>query len=205
MRPRLKNSASGPRVKAGKKARAAITTITASVIRPNVPVSVGSVPDDLLFSPTDEDGRAEFYCFERLRAVKDRPVFFEKLILPNRYLPNFPRQRLANRSFFDLLRAKYGLVVTGGEQKIQALPADSPVSIYLGVAEGSPVLRLEKRIDTNNRIPAFHPLPPAFWKMISANLPTYFDLAGSKRSATRHPVAPALAGVNDLSTLNALL
>lgn len=106
-------------------------------------------PDDLLFSPTDGDVQAEFYCVERLRAVNDRPVFFEKLILPNRYLPNFPRQRLANRSFFDLLRAKYGLVVTGGEQKIQALAADSTVSRHLAVAGGSPVLRLEKRIDTN--------------------------------------------------------
>lgn len=106
-------------------------------------------PDDLLFSPTDDDMQAGFYCFERLRSVDDRPVFFEKLILPNRYLPNFPRQRLANRSFFDLLRAKYGLVVTGGEQKIQALPADGQVGIHLGMTEGSPVLRLEKRIDTN--------------------------------------------------------
>ncbi len=106
-------------------------------------------PDDLLFPPTDEDMRTGFYCFERLRSVNDHPVFFEKLILPNRYVPNFPRQRLVNRSFFDLLRTKYGLVVTGGEQKIQALAADGWVSIHLGVAEGSPVLRLEKRIDTN--------------------------------------------------------
>lgn len=106
-------------------------------------------PDDLLFSPTDDDMQAGFYCFERLRLVNELPVFFEKLILPNRYLPNFPRQRLANRSFFDLLRAKYGLVVTGGEQKIQALAVKGPVGVHLGVAEGSPVLRLEKRIDTN--------------------------------------------------------
>ena len=106
-------------------------------------------PDELLFLPTEADVKAGFYYVDRLRSVNNVPVFYEKLILPNRYLPNFTRQRLENRSFFDLLRAKYGLVVTGGEQKIQALAADSTVAKTLRIQEGSPVLRLEKRIDTN--------------------------------------------------------
>ena len=106
-------------------------------------------PDEFLFLPTEADLKTGFYYFDRLRSVNNVPVFYEKLILPNRYLPNFTRQRLENRSFFDLLRAKYGLVVTGGEQKIQALAADSNVAQKLAIREGSPVLRLEKRIDTN--------------------------------------------------------
>ncbi|QHW00339.1 GntR family transcriptional regulator [Spirosoma endbachense] len=106
-------------------------------------------PNELLFYPTDEASDATYYCLDRLRSVNGTPVFYEKLILPNRYLPNFPRQRMANRSFFDLLRTKYGLVVTGGEQKIQALAADLSIARQLQVEEGSPVLRLEKRIDTN--------------------------------------------------------
>ncbi|WP_206170596.1 GntR family transcriptional regulator [Spirosoma pollinicola] len=108
-----------------------------------------SFPEDFQFYPSGEDTQAEFYGVERLRSVNDTPVFVEKLILPNRYLPTFTRQRLANRSFFDLLRAKYGLVVTGGEQKIQALPAHERVATQLRVDVGHPVLRLEKRIDTN--------------------------------------------------------
>ncbi|GAB3643013.1 GntR family transcriptional regulator [Spirosoma arcticum] len=110
---------------------------------------LGSFPEELLFLPTEEDVKTGFFCFERLRLVNNVPVFYEKLALPNRYIPNFPRQRLENRSFFDLLRIKYGLVVTGGEQKIQALAADSTVAKQLRIDEGSPVLRLEKRIDTN--------------------------------------------------------
>lgn len=108
-----------------------------------------SFPDDFLFYPTDDDLQAQFYCLERLRSGNEIPVFVEKLMLPNRYLPGFTRQRLANRSFFDLLRAKYGLVVTGGEQKIQAMPASEIVADQLQVDTGHPVLRLEKRIDTN--------------------------------------------------------
>ena len=106
-------------------------------------------PEELLFLPTQDDVKAGFYFFERLRSVNNMPVFYEKLVLPNRYLPGFARQRLENRSFFDLLRAKYGLVVAGGEQKIQALAADDIVAGQLGIKVGSPVLRLEKRIDTN--------------------------------------------------------
>lgn len=115
-------------------------------------------PDEMLFYPATEPTTKDFYCFERLRSVNDTPVFFEKLILPNRYLPNFTRQRLANRSFFDLLRAKYGLVVTGGEQKIQALGAEETVANLLVVETGSPVLRLEKRIDTNKADFSFYSL-----------------------------------------------
>lgn len=117
------------------------TVLTKPCLRP--------FPNDLLFLPTEADVKAGFYFFERLRSVNNVPVFYEKLILPNRYLPNFTRQRLENRSLFDLLRTKYGLVVTGGEQKIQSLAADAIVAKQLSISEKSPVLRLEKRIDTN--------------------------------------------------------
>ncbi|CCH00380.1 putative HTH-type transcriptional regulator ymfC [Fibrella aestuarina BUZ 2] len=106
-------------------------------------------PDDMLFFPAGEQPDTTYYCLERLRSVDGTPVFSEKLILPNRYVPNLARQRMENRSFFDLLRTKYGLVVTGGEQKIQALPASLAIAERLQVAPGSPVLRLEKRVDTN--------------------------------------------------------
>ena len=120
--------------------------------------ALGPFPTELLFCPANENPNTAYYCFERLRAVTNTPVFYEKLILPNRYLPNFLRQRLANRSFFDLLRTKYGLVVTGGEQKIQALLPSPLIAEQLQVEPGSPVLRLEKRIDTNKSDFSFYSL-----------------------------------------------
>ncbi|MFD1140725.1 GntR family transcriptional regulator [Larkinella insperata] len=106
-------------------------------------------PDDFLFTPTEEDTKVGFIYFERLRAVDEEPVFFEKISLPNRYLPGFSRQRLENRSLFDLLRAKYGLLVKGGEQKVLAVPADDELARQLNVAIHTPLLRLDKRLDTN--------------------------------------------------------
>ncbi|MBD2704771.1 GntR family transcriptional regulator [Spirosoma sp. BT702] len=115
-------------------------------------------PNDLSFSPENERLNTLFYYVERLRSVNDTPVFCEKMILPNRYLPNFLRQQLTDRSFFDLLRVKYGILVTGGEQKIQAMAAEADIAKQLQVAVGSPVLRLEKRIDTNKLDFSFYSL-----------------------------------------------
>ena len=106
-------------------------------------------PEEFTFLPQEGMLSEEFYYFERLRSVNGVPIFYEKLVLPNRYLPKFTRQHLDNRSFFDLLRTKYGLVVRGGEQKIQALAADSTVAQQLCIEAGNPVLRLEKQLDTN--------------------------------------------------------
>ena len=115
-------------------------------------------PADTLFYPTEADSATQFYRFDRLRSLNNQPVFFERLILPDRYLPNFGRQSLANRSFFDLLRSKYGLVVTGGEQKIQAIAADENLARLLDMPEQHPVLRLEKRVDTNKSDFSFYSL-----------------------------------------------
>mgnify|MGYP002777689851 FL=1 len=120
--------------------------ITTSVLRKPQLVEF---PDTIHFTPSEEDVQTGFYSFERLRTVDGEPVFIELLVLPNRYLPTFTRQRFENRSFFDLLRTKYGLIVKGGEQKIWAVPAEEPIASQLNVPVGSPLLRLEKRIDTN--------------------------------------------------------
>ncbi|MGA0559563.1 GntR family transcriptional regulator [Larkinella sp. VNQ87] len=113
-------------------------------------------PEDFLFTPTEDDTKAGFYYFERLRAVDDQPVFLEKVVVPNRYLPGFSRQRLENRSLFDLLRTKYGLLVKGGEQKVLAVSAEGDLARQLSVTMHTPVLRLDKRLDTNRHDFSFY-------------------------------------------------
>ena len=114
-----------------------------------VPPVLTDFPADVLFMPAETDLADRFYYLERLRLVDDEPVFFEKLIVPSRHLPDFPEQVLENRSWFDLLRTKYELIVQGGEQKLLATAATDELAYRLNVAPGSPVLRLDKRVDTN--------------------------------------------------------
>ena len=151
----LKTHAVGADEKTGAQAELSPELITTAILTKPY---LCTYPKELLFYPADEAPDAMYYCLDRLRAANGTPVFYEKLILPNRYLPNLSRQRLENRSFFDLLRTKYGLVVTGGEQKIQALAADQSIAGQLKIEPGSPVLRLEKRIDTNKSDFSFYSL-----------------------------------------------
>jgi len=151
----LKTHAVHPNEKTAGATELSSELITTTIL---VKPSLCTFPNELLFYPTDENPNMTYHCLERLRSVNGEPVFYEKLILPNRYLPNLSRQRLENRSLFDLLRTKYGLVVTGGEQKIQALASDQFIAHQLQIEERSPVLRLEKRIDTNKSDFSFYSL-----------------------------------------------
>ncbi|MBO0935800.1 GntR family transcriptional regulator [Fibrella sp. HMF5335] len=137
---RLANTGTPP----DEPGQAAGPLTTAILVKPQL----RPFPTDLLFAPADSEA-AQFYYLERLRSVDNQRVFYEKLLLPAAYLPGFTRQPLANRSLFDLLRTKYGLTVKGGEQKILAVSADEAVADQLQLLVGNPVLRLDKRIDTN--------------------------------------------------------
>ena len=88
--------------------------------------------------PAESDLADRFYYLERLRLVDGEPVFFEKLIIPSRHLPDFPEQVLENRSWFDLLRTKYELIVQGGEQKLLATAATHELAHRLNVSPRQP-------------------------------------------------------------------
>lgn len=92
--------------------------------------------------------------FERLRVLDHVPVFLDITMLPNIGLPNFLAHDLENASLFDFLRTQYQIVVTGGTQRLFAIRADKRQQEYLHVKAGSPVLQLNRKIETSR--PGFH-------------------------------------------------
>jgi len=86
---------------------------------------------------------------ERLRLVKDVPVFYDITYLPNINLPRFTSRNMEDKSLFETLRRHYKIDVTGGDQRIQAIPADERVAGYLRITVGHPVLLLQRKIETN--------------------------------------------------------
>lgn len=106
-------------------------------------------PPDILFTPSEADVLSRFYYLERLRSVNQQPVFWERLVFPNRNLVDFTSLVFENRSLFGLLSSEYNIQIKGGEQKVWATTADAAMADKLTVTEGSAVLRLDKRIDTN--------------------------------------------------------
>ena len=86
---------------------------------------------------------------ERLRLINDTPVFYDITMIPNLNLPRFTSRTFENRSLFEILRKHYQLQVKGGEQKILAIKADERIQEHFGVRKNHPILRLDRRMETN--------------------------------------------------------
>lgn len=120
------------------------------------PPAAGDWTEETDFVPTPTEYRAGCIRLSRLRLIEETPVLYEITLLPNLGLPRFCQHSLEDTSLFGLLRAHYDLYVTGGEQKITALPArtDPTVRARLAAPPDHPVLHLQKRYETNR--PDYH-------------------------------------------------
>lgn len=88
--------------------------------------------------------------FERLRYLNDKPIFLDLTCLPAEpFIRDFPGAQLEDGSLFELLRQRYDLHIAGGVQQLFALKADRQVCAALHVPYGSPVLELNRRIETS--------------------------------------------------------
>ena len=85
----------------------------------------------------------------RLRLIDNQPLFYDVTYIPNINMPRFTSRTFENRSLFDTLRKFYQIDVTGGEQKLKAIPASEKISQYLQVQPGHPILHLERKINTS--------------------------------------------------------
>ena len=86
---------------------------------------------------------------ERLRLINDLPVFYDITMIPNLNLPRFTSRTFENRSLFDILRKNYQIEVKGGEQNILAITADKRIQHYFGVKKNHPILRIDRKLETN--------------------------------------------------------
>jgi len=87
--------------------------------------------------------------FERLRLINASPVFYDITMIPNLNLPRFTSRTFENRSLFDILRKHYQIEVKGGEQSIMAINADERIQHYFGVKKMHPILRIDRKLETN--------------------------------------------------------
>lgn len=106
-------------------------------------------PEDFFFEISEIERESGCIYFERLRLVNNVPVFFDVSYLPNIRLPRFTSRNLDNHSLFDVLREQYQVKVTGGEQTIKAVRASADIQKYLGVEPNTPVLNLQRKLETN--------------------------------------------------------
>ena len=101
------------------------------------------------FELTENEKRIGCIYMERLRLINDTPVFYDINMIPNLNLPRFTSRTFENRSLFEILRKQYQIQVTGGEQKILAIRADRRIQEHFGVSRNHPILRLDRKMETN--------------------------------------------------------
>jgi DNA-binding GntR family transcriptional regulator len=103
---------------------------------------------------------------ERLRLINNQPVFYDITMIPNLNLPRFTSRTFEDRSLFEILRKHYHIQVKGGEQKILAITADERIQQHFNVKKNHPILRLDRKMETNR--PGF-----SFYSQIYCNTSEY--------------------------------
>jgi len=119
---------------------------TTVVVRPEVREWGGEA---FGFPLTEAERAAGCVYFERLRMLDGAPVLLEITMLANVGIAGFAQMELEDRSLFEVLRSRYRVTVTGGEQRLFAIGADRHLREHLHVRGGHPVLQLNRRIDTD--------------------------------------------------------
>ncbi|HEU0041221.1 MAG TPA: GntR family transcriptional regulator [Jiangellaceae bacterium] len=80
----------------------------------------------------------------RLRLADDAPMAVETLHVPSSVAPGLDGQALADSSFYELLHSRYGVVLAGGVQTIEATVTDETESEILEVPLHSPAFLFER-------------------------------------------------------------
>jgi GntR family transcriptional regulator len=80
----------------------------------------------------------------RQRLVDATPIAVETIHLLHALVPDLDPAELESGSLYALLRSRYGVIPTEAEQRNEAAAADSMQAALLGIAEGAPVLTLER-------------------------------------------------------------
>ncbi len=135
---------------------------TRIIVKPNI----RSWEQAFDFEITEKEKSMGCIYLERLRLINDTPVFYDITMIPNLNLSRFTSRTFDNRSLFEILRKHYQIQVKGGEQKILAITADERIQEHFNVKKTHPILRLDRKMETNR--PGF-----SFYSQIYCNTRDY--------------------------------
>lgn len=86
----------------------------------------------------------EVWVLKRLRCAGDEPIMLETSHLPTNRVPQVERSDLENRSLYEYLEHKHGLLVTRAKEIFEPVLIRDYESRYLQVPEGYPALLLDR-------------------------------------------------------------
>lgn len=89
------------------------------------------------------DARQSVVKIQRLMVIDDQARMLVDMAFPADLVSGFENVNLKNRSFYDILKRRYGLAPTSSERWIEAILPTKKQAAYLNVAEGTPLLGIE--------------------------------------------------------------
>jgi GntR family transcriptional regulator len=87
----------------------------------------------------------EVHFIERLRTADGEPLSIERAHIPVKLAPDLAEHGLSDRSLYELLESRYGLVMDAGELTIDGGIADPSDADLLKLPRGGAVLLLQRR------------------------------------------------------------
>ena len=111
----------------------------------------GKWPETFHFELSELELESGCIMLERTRIVDGSAVLYDVSYLPNINIPRFTQKSFENKSLFDVMRKSYGIEVIGGNQKIMAITANAEIGKYLNMNPGDPVLKLDRKMETNRK------------------------------------------------------
>jgi GntR family transcriptional regulator len=92
----------------------------------------------------------------RLRLADAQPMAMEILHIPEVLVPGLTKADLEDRSFYDLLNERYGIVIASGTQSIEPTVTNEEESLVLGVPLHTPAFLFERTtVSESGRIVEF--------------------------------------------------
>jgi GntR family transcriptional regulator len=99
------------------------------------------------------DRRSQVVRLRRLYVVDRTPTILVGTALPAVLVPGLERANLHNRSLYETVRQRYGLVPFRAERWIEAAVPDHEEAALLGVPAAAPVLGIESIVWLNGGLP----------------------------------------------------
>jgi len=106
-------------------------------------------PENFPFELNELEIESGCIQLERTRIVDGTPILYEISYIPNINIPRFTSKNFENKSLFDVMRTSYNIEVISGEQRLQAIQAPIGIGSYLNVSAGEPILKLDRKMETN--------------------------------------------------------
>jgi GntR family transcriptional regulator len=90
------------------------------------------------------DRDARVIRITRIRTRDGAPLMRETIALPEALFPGLADQPEMPNTLYDLFQKAYGVLVTRTDDRLSAVAADAETAAVLGIAPGTPLLRIDR-------------------------------------------------------------